>query len=104
MTSQNIDQTGLPYPIVIELEHGVVIRYRKLVYRFIPFGEQTADVSYESVLQRFLAAGEQPDDLPVGDVALGYRIGINDAMELYWVIELDGQRAIEPAQTGAVDR
>jgi hypothetical protein len=89
----SISDTGLAgqrHPIEIEVQNGVVTRYRKLVYNFVNSGELTADVSYEDVymLSGLLMAGEQPEDLPLADVALRYMIDLGREMELYWFIEL----------------
>lgn len=89
LTSENTTQTGLRYPIEIEIESGSVTRYRKLVYRFVNTDEQMAEVSYENVLNSMLAMDEQSEYLPLANVELRYRINVRSHMVLYWFFELD---------------
>jgi hypothetical protein len=98
MSPQDTGRTGLIYPIEIEIEYGVVVRYRKLVYSFVNAGERTADVSYEDVLSSLLVADERPEDLPLDDISLMYRIDVGRDMVLYWLIELDGRIFSQSAQ------
>jgi len=103
LSSEIIGQIRLTYPIEIEVEYGIVTRYRKLVYRFVNFGTQTADLSYENVLRDVLAADEQPEDLPLDDISFGYQIDKGGEMVMYWFFELTNGRTLSrSAQMGAV--
>jgi len=90
LSYENKLQTGLTYPIEIEVEYGAVTRYRKLVYRFESDKEQTVEVSYEDLLNILFPEDVEPEGLPIENVELKYQINVSSDMVLYWFFELDG--------------
>lgn len=85
------------YPIEVTVDHGTVVRYKKLVYNFhIDESENLrGQLGYDGLMGSFYRVDGEEEAFTILRSQLGYRIESRQRLSLFWFVETEDEKLIK---------